>query len=166
LSALTADFDGRVTRDHDELDARTRIEILEQIDARAVGQFQIGEHDIGHPPRELHARLAQVARRGRGQPVFHDDRRKRIAGILIVIDYKCVGHRDKKTTAVTYVCRRMANRQSRVRGFRLAGLSRQAKRLWEWRRHPARRRRSARFRLAIRRLRRTRGQGVQFVVCR
>ena len=59
---------------HDHLDARARVEILEKIDARAVGQLEIGEHDVRRLPHELNACLAQIAGGGRRQSVFADDR--------------------------------------------------------------------------------------------
>jgi hypothetical protein len=79
-------FDGRAASDDDKLDSLVRIEIFEQIGARAVWQIEIAKHDIGHLANELDACLAQITRGSRCQTVFRDHRSECIPAVRIVVD--------------------------------------------------------------------------------
>jgi hypothetical protein len=67
-------LDRRVSGNDDDFHAGARIEILEQVHARAIGQFKVRENDVGRLAHELNPRFAQIACRGCSQSVFADDR--------------------------------------------------------------------------------------------
>jgi hypothetical protein len=93
-------FHRGVAGNHNHLDPRARIEVLEQVDPAAVRQFQVGKYDIRHLPDQLDTRFAQIARGGGSEAVFPNNGGKRLASSGVVINNQYVWHRVSKAPKV------------------------------------------------------------------
>jgi hypothetical protein len=86
-------FDAGVAGDEDGLDAGAILQVLEEVDAAAVGKAQVHEDHVGPLANELDARLGDAPGYRRGEPLLRREGRQGLAGVRIVIDDEHVRHR-------------------------------------------------------------------------
>jgi hypothetical protein len=72
-----------------------RRQILEQVEAAAVGQVQIDQHDVRDEARQRRARFGERRRGVDGKAVGGEDRRQAGQAIGIVFDNQCVWHGER-----------------------------------------------------------------------
>ena len=75
------------------------LEVLEEVEAAAVGQVQVDEQDVGHLPADLGPRLLQGVRRLGGEAFAADDLGQPEDEVHVVVDEQCVRHYASVSTA-------------------------------------------------------------------
>ena len=94
-------FDRRMAGDHHHFGRLALLEIVDELDAVAVGKLQIGQQHVGPHLRQLNARGAQRARFGDGEPFAFDELGQPFELFGVVVYEQDVWHRASFYSYVT-----------------------------------------------------------------